>query len=170
MHDDHSGARSSDVISTRAMEVIMALLFIAVAAIVMMDSLRVGATWVDPEGPQAGYFPFRIGAIMAIASMVTLVQALTGKAPSRGFVDRPSLRQVLMVLIPAVVFVAVIEAVGIYLAAALYIAAFMNRIGKYGLGLSAAIGLGVVAVLFLMFEVWFLVPLPKGPIEEMFGY
>jgi putative tricarboxylic transport membrane protein len=25
-------------------------------------------------------------------------------------------------------------------------------------------------VLFMMFEVWFLVPLPKGPLEDMLGY
>jgi hypothetical protein len=28
----------------------------------------------------------------------------------------------------------------------------------------------VMSVLFMMFEVWFLVPLPKGPIEELFGF
>jgi hypothetical protein len=24
--------------------------------------------------------------------------------------------------------------------------------------------------LFLLFEVWFLIPLPKGPVESWFGY
>jgi p-aminobenzoyl-glutamate transporter AbgT len=32
------------------------------------------------------------------------------------------------------------------------------------------VSLGVPILLFLMFEVWFLVPLPKGPVEALFGY
>ena len=28
----------------------------------------------------------------------------------------------------------------------------------------------VPLVLFIVFEVWFLVPLPKGPLEAFFGY
>jgi hypothetical protein len=32
------------------------------------------------------------------------------------------------------------------------------------------VGIAAPLVLFLMFEQWFLVPLPKGPIEAMLGY
>ena len=32
------------------------------------------------------------------------------------------------------------------------------------------IGLAVALVLFFMFDIWFLVPLPKGPIEDMLGF
>ena len=32
------------------------------------------------------------------------------------------------------------------------------------------VGFGVSAILFGLFEMWFLVPLPKGPIEALFGY
>ena len=31
-------------------------------------------------------------------------------------------------------------------------------------------GITVALTLFVMFEIWFLVPLPKGPIERMLGY
>ena len=30
--------------------------------------------------------------------------------------------------------------------------------------------LGVMVAFFLSFEVWFQVPLPKGPLEALFGY
>jgi putative tricarboxylic transport membrane protein len=33
-----------------------------------------------------------------------------------------------------------------------------------------AVSLGVSAVLFWMFEIQFMVPLPKGPLEALFGY
>lgn len=170
MQDD-GGAAKQGVISTRTAEIVVALLFLMAGAIVMIDSVRVGAGWVDPDGPQAGYFPFRIGAIMSIASLVTLAQAIAVRSASvRPFVDRPALRQVLLILIPATAFVLVIDHIGLYVAAILYITGFMLWIGRYSVLTSVATGVGVAVVLFLMFEVWFLVPLPKGPVEELFGY
>jgi len=172
MHDSGNSPDDNGVISTRAMEIIVAALFVAVGGLVMMDSARVGAGWVDPDGPQAGFFPFRIGLIMAAASAVTLVQAFFRRAQpgARPFVDRGSLKQVMLVLIPAAVFASLLQFIGIYLAAALYITAFMAYLGRYNVLHAAAVGFGVAIALFFMFEVWFLVPLPKGPIEVWFGY
>ena len=34
----------------------------------------------------------------------------------------------------------------------------------------AAVSVGVVFAFFLMFEIWFKVPLPKGPVEAAFGF
>ena len=36
--------------------------------------------------------------------------------------------------------------------------------------ISLAVGIGVPLALFLMFERWFLVPLPKGPLEALLGF
>jgi hypothetical protein len=47
---------------------------------------------------------------------------------------------------------------------------FMRWLGKYGWGMIAAISVGVPVVTFLIFERWFLLPLPKGPIEEYLGF
>jgi hypothetical protein len=152
------------------MEIVVALLLIVVAAIVMMDSRRIGAGWVDPDGPQAGYFPFRIGVIMALASFVTLAQNIFARDGRRPFVDRHAVGQVLIVLIPAAVYVLVLDYIGIYVASAIYIAAFMLYMGRYRVITSVAVGIGVSIALFFMFEIWFLVPLPKGPLEEMLGF
>jgi hypothetical protein len=152
------------------MEIVVALLLIVVAAIVMMDSRRIGAGWVDPDGPQAGYFPFRIGVIMALASFVTLAQNIFARDGRKPFVDRHAVGQVLIVLIPAAVYVLVLDYIGIYVASAIYIAAFMLYMGRYRVITSVAVGIGVSIALFFMFEIWFLVPLPKGPLEEMLGF
>jgi hypothetical protein len=171
MQDNDNSAGSRSVVSTRTMEIIVALLFIGAGAVVMMDSMRIGAGWVDPDGPQAGYFPMRMGAIMAISAAAILLHKLFGSTgPGRTFVDRHALGQVLLVLLPAAVFVVAINFIGIYVSAAIYIASFMIYMGRYNWLMSAGIGLAVVVVLFFMFEIWFLVPLPKGPIEEFFGY
>ena len=56
------------------------------------------------------------------------------------------------------------------MASALYIAGFMIFLGHYGKAKSIIAALVIVVIFFLMFEVWFKVPLPKGPIEALLGF
>ena len=164
----HTGTEATTV-SMRSMDVIVAGAFMAASIVVMWDSWRIGARWVD--GPQAGYFPFYIGLIMFIASLGTLVTGIVTKTPNKvNFVNRGQLWSVLQVLIPAAIFVALIPFLGIYLAGAIFIAFFMAWLGKYGLVTILPIAIGVQVFLFVLFEIWFMVPLPKGPIETALGY
>jgi hypothetical protein len=162
--------RSEHTVSTRVMDLVVAGMFMALAVVIMWDNWRLGATW-GADGPGAGYFPFRVGAIMFAVSAITFVMRLrAGGAEHDAFVDRSQLKSVLQVLIPTVVFVVAIAFLGIYVAAAIFIAFFMAWLGKYPVTKIAPIALLVPAALFVMFEVWFLVPLPKGPLEAAFGY
>jgi putative tricarboxylic transport membrane protein len=155
----------------RTMDVVVALVLIAVAGVVITDSLRLGVGWRPIEGPAAGYFPFYVGVILAVSSAVTLVRALVDKpAAGETFVSGGAFRQVLAVLVPLVVYIVALGFIGIYVASAIYIALFMWHFGRYPIVRGAAVGVAVSAALFLMFEVWFLVPLPKGPLEELLGY
>jgi putative tricarboxylic transport membrane protein len=86
------------------------------------------------------------------------------------FVERSQLKQVLQVLVPTAIFVVSIGFLGIYLASALFITFFMWWLGKYPLYKILPIAILIPVLLFFMFEVWFLVPLPKGPIEDALGY
>lgn len=152
------------------MELVVAGVLMALSALIMWDNSRTGAWWGD-DGPQAGYFPFRVGAILFFVSAATFVtQLMARKTASPTFVERSALRQVLQVLVPTVVFVASIGFLGIYVAAALFITFFMWWLGKYPVLKILPIAIIVPIVLFFMFEVWFLVPLPKGPIETWLGY
>jgi putative tricarboxylic transport membrane protein len=164
----HETERNEQTVSTRLMELIVAGLFMATATLIMYDNWRIGARWED--GPQAGYFPFRVGAIMFIASAVTFAVNLLARTPSANFVDRSQAKQVLQVLIPTAVFVVTIGFLGIYLSAALFITFFMWWLGKYPIYKILPVAILIPIVLFFMFEVWFLVPLPKGPIEDALGY
>ena len=155
----------------RVMDIVVAALFMAVAVVVIADSLRVGAEWA-PDGPQAGYFPFYIGVLMFLASGATAVSAFVSKsaAARRTFVERGQLKMVLKVLVPTVVYVVLIAFLGLYVASAVFIAFFMAWIGKYSPLIIAPVAVGVPLFLFVMFEIWFLVPLPKGPLENLLGY
>ena len=158
------------VVSVRTMEIVTAALFAIVAVVVMYDSSRVGAGWAS-DGPEAGYFPFYVGLIMLVSSGVILVGNLLDKAPKAAtFVERGQLKLVVSVLVPTIVFVAVIGFLGIYVAAAIFIAFFMSWLGKYPVVKILPIAILIPLALFVMFEIWFLVPLPKGPVETFFGY
>ncbi|MFZ4806661.1 MAG: tripartite tricarboxylate transporter TctB family protein [Hyphomicrobiaceae bacterium] len=170
MHDN-SNSEEPTLVSIRTMDIVVSLLFLVGSAVVIADSFRIGFGWLPNEGPAAGYFPFYIAATMAIASVINLVSALRiGHNVHASFVSRPAFKRVLAVLIPAFVYVGLIQIVGLYVASALYILGFMLTLGKEGILRSVAVSVGVPLVLFVMFEIWFLVPLPKGPLEAWLGY
>ena len=150
-------------LSMKAAEIIVAVLFLIFGLTVAIDSWRLGAQW-GADGPQSGYFPFYIGVIIVVAGSITLVSVLLDKAETGGeiFVEWQALKLVMSVLIPAAFFVLGVQLVGIYVASALYIAAFMVWLGNYSVIKSTIVSVLVVASLYLMFEVWFKVPLFKG--------
>jgi len=158
--------------SVRVWEVIVAALFLVFGAIVVWDSRRLGAQW-GSDGPQAGYFPFYIGVFICVASAVNLYTALA-KGSRDAFVEWGQLRLILIVMVPTLVYVALIDnpwySLGIYVSSAVFIAFFMRYLGKYGWLKIAAVSIGTMAVTFVMFEIWFKVPLPKGPFEAAFGF
>lgn len=161
---------SDKPVGTRWPEVAVAALLLAVATLVIVDSLRTGIGWAD-DGPRSGYFPFRIGLLLAGASAWVLVAALLRwRAEDEAFADRAQLASVLAMLLPATVYVGGVWLLGIYAASLLLIGYFMRRHGRYGWPLTAAVSVGVPLAVFFVFERWFLVPLPKGPIERLLGF
>jgi len=158
-----------DAIGTRWPELGMGLLLLAAAILVIVDSLRVGTGWGD-DGPRSGYFPFYIGVLLLLASgWIVLQQLLRWNAPQEEFAGRSQLMLVWAVLWPMAVFVGIVALMGIYVGAVVLIAYFMLRHGKHGVPLTASVAVGVPLVCFLVFERWFLVPLPKGPLEALLG-
>jgi putative tricarboxylic transport membrane protein len=165
---------SKPVASVKTLEIIVAVLFLIFGAIVVWDSRRLGASW-GSDGPQAGYFPFYVGMLICIASFFNLVRAFwMGEKGREGFVERGQLKMILTVMIPTVIYVAVIAnpwyPLGFYVASAIFIALFMRHLGKYSWAMVASVSIGTMFFFFLMFEIWFKVPLPKGPLEAALGF
>jgi len=153
----------------KSAEIAVAALFLATGALVMYDSVRLGSTWGD-DGPKPGYFPFYIGLIMAVAALVNLARGLMIPQDRNGpFVLAQQLKMVLTVLVPTAIYAGAISWVGIYVSSIAFIAFFMRWLGKFAWWKVAAVSVGTAVALFLVFERWFLVPLPKGPIEAFLG-
>jgi hypothetical protein len=153
--------------SHRNAEIGVAVAMIALGGIVIAGSVEVGIGW-GPEGPKSGFFPFYLGVAIILASIMNLMHAIALN-PRTLFAEWSQLRSVLAVVIPTTVYVFAVPWVGIYVASLILIAVFMRWLGRYSLTMSAAVSIGTVVAIYLMFEKWFLVPLPKGPIEDFLG-
>jgi len=159
------------VIQTRWVELVVGLVIVAIGLLVVYDSHRVGAGWGD-DGPKSGYFPNMIGWILTAAGAWIAGETVFRwkRLASNVFVTFADFKPVLAMFLPTVVYVILIKFIGIYVASALYIAGFMIFQGKYKILPAVAVSVGVPVAIFVLFEIWFLVPLPKGPIERMLGF
>ena len=156
--------------SNRFMEIVVALILLAGSAIVISDSVRIGFGWRDGEGPAPGYYPFWVAVILGVSSLINLISGVRGHGAGEIFVSMRPFGRVLAVLIPSLIFVALIGYIGIYVAASIFIFCFMTVLGRENILKALGVALLVPTMLFLMFEKWFLVPLPKGPLEAWLGY
>lgn len=180
MHDENEADGGRPLLWTRGVEVVVALLLLCVCAVVIFDSVRLGFSWREGEGPAPGYFPFYVALILGVSSVVNLVSALLGRGAGEIFVAVQPFGRVLAVLLPSIAFVALIGGIslgplvlpglGIYVASAIFMFGFMVFVGRENPLKATPIAVAVPFLLFLMFEKWFLVPLPKGPLEAWLGY
>jgi hypothetical protein len=152
----------------RPVELGVALFVLALGAIAIVGSLKVGIGW-GAEGPKSGFFPFWVGLIVVLASIVNAWRALQ-ISPTRLFAEWGQIRQVRKVVIPMAIYVAAVPFLGIYVSSALLIGGFMRWLGRYGWPLTLAVGIALPILIFITFENWFLVPLPKGPLEDWLGF
>jgi hypothetical protein len=168
MMEQQEQAEGRAVVTHMTMELAVAAALAVFAIVVIWSNYSIGAGWAD-DGPRAGYFPMRIGIIILAATVAVAIQALR-KRDRRPFVHAHELRQVAVVFVPLAIYVGLIQVLGIYVSSAVFVAAFMRGIGKYPLWKGIPLAVAIMAVLFWVFEVQFLVPLPKGPVEALFGY
>jgi hypothetical protein len=159
---------SATVVTKRSAEIAVGLVVAAFALLAIVSNYQLGAGWAD-DGPQAGYFPLRMGVAILIASIVVIIQAVR-KNDRSAFVEHNQLKLVATVLLPLVVYIAAIQFTGIYVASALFIGIFMTLVGKFSWLRSAVTGIVINLVMFWIFEILFKVPLPKGPLEQLLGY
>ena len=152
----------------RAADLMTASVLMLLGGVVLFDAARLGIGW-GTDGPRSGFFPFWLALLLILTSGVILVQAML-RASLRPFVTREQFGPVLRVLWPAAGMVFLTHFIGLYVASALYMGFYMRWVGRHSWVTVVAIALGIPIGCFLVFEKWFLVPMPKGPLEEWLGY
>ncbi len=159
---------SPAVASTRAVDIAVSVLLLAVAGLLAFDNWRTGMSW-DATGPQAGYFPFYLSLILAGASVYGIVKELAARA-SEPFVRREQLQRVLQVLVPTIAFCVLMQWLGLYVASFVLIAGFMIWVGRIAVWKSVVTALVFSLAMFVTFDIAFDVIMPKGPLEALFGF
>ena len=156
--------------SNRAVDVVVSLALLALAAILGFDNWRTGISW-DATGPQPGYFPFYLALLLAAACLYGGVkEILARKTPSETFVTREQFTRVLQVFVPTLAFCLLTQWLGLYVASFLLIAGFMAWVGRIAWWKSVVTGLVFAVLMFVTFEIAFDVIMPKGPVEALFGH
>jgi hypothetical protein len=151
----------------RKAEVICALVLLAVGAVVCYDAVRQGAFGWGLSGPEPGMYPFLLGLGMMVGSVIVLGQTFLSslrraRAENKPFLPPGALRPVLSVAIPATLMVLLTEYIGLYLAAGLYLAVYMRWIGRHRWISVAAVSILLPLAGYVVFDKWFLIPMPAG--------
>jgi hypothetical protein len=145
--------------SRRALEALTAAITGAFGIAVMVQSLDNGIGW-STAGVESGTFPFMTGTIVTVGSLYNLLRGwLRGREI---IVDRTAFRRSVALFLPAMVFVAVIPLIGMYVAAAGYLLFTLRQQSGLSWLRSAAIALLVTVGLYVVFEWSFQVALPHG--------
>jgi hypothetical protein len=152
----------------RLADLITASFLMLLGGVALYDAVRLGIGWAD-GGPESGFFPFWLAVVLVVVSVGIIVQAVRRASPA-SFVTWARLVPVLQVLVPVAVTILLMEFAGLYVACALYIAFSMRWGGGYSWPSVVVIAVGIPVVAFFVFEKWFLVPMPKGPLEAWLGY
>lgn len=151
----------------KVVEAGIALLIALFGVVVIIGSLKAGINW-GAEGPRAGFFPFYIGILIIVSSAINLWHGLR-EDNDELFAEWIQLRQVMSVVVPTAIYVGSMPFTGLYLASIIFIGYFMRWLGKYRWLTVLGVAFGMPIITYIIFERYFLVPLPKGPIEEWLG-
>jgi hypothetical protein len=152
----------------RAADLTTAIVLMLGGLVVLWDSVRLGVGW-GTDGPRSGFFPFWLAVVM-IASCAAIGVRAWRRADRAPFIRRGAAGPVLKVLLPATGFVLLVQFIGLYVATALYLGLYMRWIGRFGWMAVVLVSVAFPVAVFLVFEIWFLVPMPKGPLESWLGY
>lgn len=147
------------------MEVLVAGLTALAGVVVAGGSLELGVGWTG-SGPEAGYFPFYVGLLLALAGTANAVWTMViHRGESEVFIEFEQAKRLLTFFLPMAAFVIVTVVLGLYVGAALYLFYVAWRQGRYNPFWAAGLGIAFSVSLFVVFDILFRVPLLKGPLE-----
>jgi len=153
--------------TTKSADIMVAVILLCLGLVVGFDSFRLGSGW-GMEGPKAGFFPIVMAIIAVAGCLVIIRQAMKGTSSVKGskpFVPAGGMKPVLTVFIPACGMVLLTEVVGLYVAAMIYLAAYIKIVGGYRWRTVLLVSIPIPLIFYWVFEKIFLIPMPAG----MFG-
>ena len=144
--------------------IVIALALLAVAAVLVMDALRIQANVVYGLGPQA--MPIIVAIGLAVLAAGNLVNALRGVDAEREDMD---FRPVLLILAGLALMIAIVGLGGGFIPAmTVLFAATATAFGRRAIATDLVIGFVLATVIYLGFSKLLTLSLPAGPLERLF--
>jgi putative tricarboxylic transport membrane protein len=138
--------------------------FLLLAAFVLLESFRLGVGTL--RSPQAGFFPFFAGAVLALLSILSYLFAI--KRNSSGSREEPAAGRtklglnVVLVLVSLIVYGLLLDILGFILCTAVIVIFWLKIVVPQRAPTVIASAISIPLVAYLLFRVWLRVPLPKG--------
>ena len=147
----------------RKADIACGLVLLLLGGLVLWGSLTLKIGW-GLNGPESGFFPFWLAVGLVICSGVTVLKAFFrgSSYAHRPFVRKGGWVPVVKVAVPAFGMVALTEAIGLYPAAAIYLAVYMRWIGRHRWVTILLVSILLPVASYFLFDKWFLIPMPKG--------
>lgn len=159
---------SPQLLNRRWGEIVFSLITGGIGIATIKGGLEMDIGWTS-SGPDAGYFPFRVGVVILCASLVNLVQQGILRPAEGPYVSRQDFRAMALFFVPLVVLAVISLWLGLYIAITLYLLFALGVIGRIAWHRTILISLSCALFLYGIFEFIFHLPLPKGPLGPLLG-
>jgi hypothetical protein len=116
-----------------------------------------GMGYVSAGVPGAGFFPFWVGLLLVISGIALAV--MTWRTPSK--TESVDSGQVISIVTSAA-FLLILAVAGSIAATVVYLLATVGLTRRHSLLVTVATAVITAALVYLTFQVWLLVPLPRG--------
>jgi hypothetical protein len=146
----------------RSADRVTAALLLAFAVAFSVGALR-NYQWWGAGGPGPAFMPFWLGLVMAALALGLLVRSIKARDPGAAWLPRgEGLRDMLVVLGVTVLFVALLNVLGMVLGTALYLAVLVRYLGRHPWWMTLSIAIAAAFFNWLVFVHWLRVPFPEG--------
>jgi putative tricarboxylic transport membrane protein len=116
---------------------------------------------VDNPGP--GFLPVLCGAVLGLLSVIYLVQAGLKKEPAKtSWPGREGLVRVGVIFLALLLFTVFLPVTGYLVNTFAFFVVLLRPVGRQRWPLTLTVSAAAVAVSYLLFDRWLMVPLPRG--------
>jgi hypothetical protein len=118
--------------------------------------------WHPDTGPGSGFLPVWLGLALAVLAVLLFLNA-GGETPGVTWVPgRVALRRLALILGASVVFVVVMDAVGMIVGTALFLVFVLRVVERYRWTTVVGVAVAAAAANYVVFTYWLRVPFPTG--------
>jgi len=152
--------------SHHAVELSVAILFIALGGLVFYDAIRLGPGWGE-SGPQPGFFPFVLTLAMTLAAVAILILASRNPDRQAFFEVSHEIDDLLKVGTPILIAIIAIPWLGLYITSGVYLGLFMALYGRFRWYSALAGAILLPAIMWFTFREGFNISMPLSVFYRM---